>query len=332
VNKRRFLQLLCVLLTTTAQPMASWAQLDSEEARTYPNRPVRIILPFGPGSASDSIMRLLAPLLSEQLKQAFVVENVGGAGGVTGTLRVARSPADGYTLLAASGAPITVNPLLVDKLPYDPMRDFAPITTVGDSPIVVAVGRSSSFNSLGALVAAAKAKPGALTYGSGGNGSAAHIAAEIFKWKTATDFLHVPYKGVGPAVPDLVGGRLDALFVSYPAVRPMAEAGNVRILAVAAAKRSNLVPGAPTATEAGVKDYVLSTWNGLMAPAGTPRAIVDRLNSVTTKLLRNPDMAARLAAMGMEPIPSSQEEFAVRIKEEFATMGRIVNIAKIQAD
>jgi tripartite-type tricarboxylate transporter receptor subunit TctC len=235
-------------------------------------------------------------------------------------------------LLAASGAPITVNPFLVDKLPYDPMRDFVPITTVGDSPMVVAVSKSASFNSLGDLVAAAKAKPGALTYGSGGNGSAAHIAAEIFKWKTGTDFLHVPYKGVGLAVPDLLGGRLDALFVSYPAVRPMTEAGNVRILAVATARRSPLVPGAPTAAEAGVKDYVLSTWNGLMAPTGTPRPILERLNTLTTQLLRTPDVVTRLAAMGMEPIPSSQEEFAARIKEELTTIGRLVKVARIKAD
>ncbi|MGZ8201857.1 MAG: Bug family tripartite tricarboxylate transporter substrate binding protein [Burkholderiales bacterium] len=332
MNKRRFLQSLPLLVAGATHATHVWAQRDGDQASTYPNRPVRIVIPFGPGSATDSIMRLLAPLLSEQLKQPFVVENVGGAGGVTGTLRVARSAPDGYTLLAASGAPITVNPYLVDKLPYDPLRDLVPITTVGDSPIVVAVNRSSSFNTLADLLSAAKAKPGALTYGSGGNGSAAHIAAEIFKWKTGTDFLHVPYKGVGPAVPDLVGGRLDALFVSYPAVRPMAEAGNVRILAVAAARRSSLVPGAPTAAEGGVNDYVLSAWNGLMAPAATPRAILDRLNTVTTQLLRNPDLVKRLAVMGMEPIPSSQDEFAARIREEFNTMGRLVKFAKIKAD
>jgi tripartite-type tricarboxylate transporter receptor subunit TctC len=320
-----------VLIASAAYPLASSAQRD-DEARTYPNRPVRIVVPFAPGSATDTVMRLLASLLTEQLKQQFVVENVSGAGGITGTLRVARSAPDGYTLLAASGAPITVNPFLIDKLPYDPMRDFVPVTTVGDSPMVVAVSRSSSFNSLGELVAAAKAKPGVLTYGSGGNGSAAHIAAEIFKWKTGTDFLHVPYKGVGLAVPDLVGGRLDALFVSYPAVRPMTEAGNVRILAVAAARRSPLVPGAPTAAEAGVKDYVVSTWNGLMAPAGTPRAIVDRLNTAATQLLRNSDVVKRLAAMGMEPIPGSPEEFAAHIKDEFTTMGRLVKVVKIKAD
>ena len=330
MNKRRFLLLLALAAFTC--PTLSWAQREGDEAKTYPNRVVRIVVPFAPGSATDTVMRLLASLLSEQLKQQFVVENVSGAGGITGTLRVARSAPDGFTLLAASGAPITVNPYLIDKLPYDPMRDFVPITTVGDSPMVVAVSRSSSFNSLGELVAAAKAKPGALTYGSGGNGSAAHIAAEIFKWKTGTDFLHVPYKGVGLAVPDLVGGRLDALFVSHPAVRPMTEAGNVRVLAVAAARRSPLVPGAPTAAEAGVKDYVVSTWNGLMAPAGTPRSIIERLNTATTQLLRNADVVKRLAAIGMEPIPGSPEEFAAHIKDEFNTMGRLVKVARIKAD
>lgn len=327
MTTRRLLKCLPVLLAGVV--LAAHAQRDTE---AYPNRPVRIVIPFGPASATDTIMRLLAPLLTEQLKQPFVVENVGGAGGITGTLRVVRAAPDGYTLLAASGAAITVSPYLVEKMPYDGMRELAPITTVGDSPMVVAVSRVSSFNSLADLLTAAKAKPGGLTYGSGGNGTAAHLAAEIFKWKTGTDLLHVPYKGIGPAVPDLVGGRLDALFTSYPSVRPMAEAGQLRILAVAAARRSPLVPGAPTAAEAGVKEYVLSTWNGLMAPAGTPRPILDRLNAAATQALRSPDTVKRLATLGMEPIPSTQEEFAARLKDEYATIGRLVKAVKIKAD
>jgi tripartite-type tricarboxylate transporter receptor subunit TctC len=332
MRRRRFVQVLPAVIAGAAYASHAFAQREGDDARAYPTRPVRIVIPFVPGSATDAMMRVLAPLLTEQMKQPFAVENVSGAGGVTGSVRVARSAPDGYTLLAASAGPVSVNPYIYDKLPYDPTRDFVPITTVGDSPMVVAVSRSGPFSSLSELVAAAKAKPGALTYGSGGGGSAAHIAAEIFKWKTGTDFLHVPYKGVGAAVPDLVAGRLDAMFVSYPPVRPMSDAGYLRVLAVAAAQRSSLVPGVPTAAEAGVKDYALSTWSGLMAPAGTPRAILDRLNTVTTQILRDPDLARRLAGLGMEPIPSSQEEFAARLRDEFNTMGQLVKSVKIRPE
>jgi tripartite-type tricarboxylate transporter receptor subunit TctC len=332
MNKRRFLELLCALSAGAALPPPTLAQRGGDQAKMYPTRPVRIILPFAPGSATDTVMRVLSPLLSEEFKQPFVVENLGGAGGITGTVRAARATPDGYTLLAGSGGLFAVNPFLFDKLPYDPMRDFLPVTTVGDSPMVVAVSRAGPYNTLGELVAAAKSKPGTLTYGSGGVGSAAHIAGEIFRWKTATDLVHVAYKGVGLAVPDLAGGRLDALFVSYPAVRPMVEAGSVRVLAVAAGQRSNLVPGAPTTSEGGVQDYVLSTWNGLMVPAGTPNAIVLKLNRIVTGLLRSPDMVARLAKLGMEPIPSTPQELQNRIREEHEAMGQLVKIAKIKAD
>ncbi len=328
-SRRGFLVAASVPMLTATMP--AWAQRETEDVRSYPSRPVRIILPFGPGSASDSVMRILATVLTEQTKQPFVVENVGGAGGITGTQRVAKASPDGYTLLAAAGASITVAPFLVEKLPYDPMRELVPITTVGDSPIVVAV-RSGTYATLAALIAASKAKPGVLNYGSGGNGSAAHIAAEIFKLRTSTDMIHIPFKGVGPAVPELLAGRLDALFVSYPAVRSMVEAGSLKVLAVATAKRSPLVPGAPTASEAGLDGYVLSTWNGLMAPAGTPRAILDKLNIAVNSVLRSPDIVSRLATLGMEPIPSTQEEFAARLKEEYQTMGTLIKTAKIKAD
>jgi tripartite-type tricarboxylate transporter receptor subunit TctC len=297
---------------------------------TFPNKPVRIVVPFSPGSATDAIIRICAQLLTEQFGQAFVVENLGGAGGVMGSAQVARAAPDGHTLLAGSGAPITVNPYLIDNVPYDPIRDFAPITTIADSPMVVVVPKDSPIHSLKNLIDAAKANPGKLNYGSGGSGSAAHIAAEIFKWKTGTNLTHVPYRGVAAAVPDLVAGRLNVLFVSYPAVQPLAQSGALRLLAVATDKRSPLVPGAPTSAEQGVDDYVLSTWNGLMAPAKTSRTIIDKLNTALNKILRDRDVVARLAEMGSVPIPSTTDEFALRIRNELSEMEQLVKVAKIK--
>lgn len=330
MNRRSYLG---GLLAAALLPAGAMAQAPAgDPAASYPTRSVRIVVPFAPGSATDTITRITAQLLTEALGQSFVVENLGGAGGVTGSAQVARAAPDGYTLLAGSGAPLTVNPFLIPKMPYDPVRDFQPIIAAGDSPMVVAVKADAPYKSLGDLVAAAKAKPGGLTYGSGGNGSAAHIAAEVFKWKTGTDLVHVPYKGVAASVPDLAAGRLDALFSSYPSVQPLVASGALRVLAVAADKPSALVPGAPTAAQAGVKDYVLSTWNGLFAPAGTPRAIVDKLNAAVAKGLSAPAVRAKLAGAGMEPLLGSPEDLAQRVKAELAEMETLMKVSKIKAD
>lgn len=328
MDRRTLLGTACAALVGATIPRRASAGPDD----TYPNRTVTIILPFAPGSAADGITRLCAQSLTQRFGQSFIVENIGGASGTIGTARVARAEPDGYTLVIGSSATITVAPNLFRKLPYDPVKDLVPIVTLGDSPMVVAVARDAPFHTLGELVAAAKAKPGMLSFGSGGSGSAAHIAAEIFQWKTATKLVHVPYRGVAAAVPDLIAGRLDALFVSYPAVEPMAHSGAIRVLAVAAKQRSSLVPDAPTAAEAGVNGFELSAWNGLMAPLGTPAASIAKLNTALNAILADPALVKRLAGMGMAPIPGSPEAFADRIRNELVEMDELTKVARIAAD
>lgn len=317
-----------VALLLTTMPRRGWA----DQAVDYPKRPVTIILPFAPGSAGDGMARLCAQVLTQHLGQSFVVENIGGASGTIGTARVARAAPDGYMLVVASDATITVDPFLLKHMPYDPLKDLVPIATMGDSPMVVAVPAASPIHTLAELVAAAKARPDKLSFGSGGVGSAAHIAGEVFQWKTGTRFVHVPYRGVAASVPDLIAGRLDVLFVSYPSVEPAARGGSVRVLAVASAARSPLVPGVPTAAEAGVDGYVRSTWSGLMGPAGLPQPIVTKLNSVVNAILTDPDVVKRLAGMGIAPIPSSPVQFHQRIVDEWAEMEQLTKVAKITAD
>jgi len=298
----------------------------------YPDRAATIVVPFAPGSAADGIARLCAQLLTQRLGQSFIVENIGGASGTIGTARVAHAAPDGYTLVMGSGATVTVDPFLFKSMPYDSVKDLVPIATCGDSPMVVAVPAVSPFHSLAELVAAAKAKPGTLSFGSGGAGSAAHIAAEVFQWRTGTKLVHIPYRGVAASVPDLVASRLDVLFVSYPAVEPVVHAGSVRVLAVASENRSNLVPNAPTAAEEGVKGFVLSTWNGLMGPRGLPASIVTKLNAAVNAILTDPAVIVRLAAMGMAPIPGTPEAFARRIEDELVEMAKLMKVANITAN
>ncbi|GAA4329392.1 tripartite tricarboxylate transporter substrate binding protein [Pigmentiphaga soli] len=311
---------------------ATGAAALAQSAARYPSQPVTIVVPFAAGSAADGMTRLCAQELTRKLGQSFVVENIGGASGTIGTDKVARSAPDGYNLVIASGATVTVAPYLFPNLPYDPKR-LVPVSTMGDSPIVVAVPAKSPIRSLAELVAAARAAPGKLSFGSGGSGSAAHIAAEVFQWKTGTRFTHVPYRGVAASVPDLAAGRLDALFVSYPAVRPMTQAGSIRVLAVASEKRSDMVGmQVPTAAEAGVKDYVQSAWNGLMGPAGLPDEIVSKLNAALNEILRDPAIVKRLAGMGMTPIPGTPAEFAKRIDDETGEMQALTKITNISAN
>jgi len=322
--RRRF-SLSLLGLTLIGRNINAWAQSDAG----YPSRPVEIILPFSAGSAADAISRLCAQALSQKFGQSFIVENVAGAGGVIGTGKVAHLPPDGYNLVVASAATVVMAPFLYHKLPYDPAR-LVPIGTMGDSPVVVTIPAKSKIHTLAELVAAAKAAPGKLSFGSGGSGSAAHIAGEMFQWKTGTHFTHVPYRGVGAAVPDLVAGRINALFSSYPSVRAMVQAGSLRVLAVASHQRSDLVGmNIPTAAEAGVKGYIQSAWNGLMGPAGLPAGIVDKLNAALNEILHDPATVKRLAGMGMVPIPGTPAELAKRIADETAEMRALTKIVKI---
>ncbi len=300
-------------------------------AQQYPARPIRFIVPFAPGGSTDLLARFLAPRLTEALGQAVIVDNRGGAGGVIGADLVAKAPADGYTIVLGSPGPLTINPNL-QPMPYDTLRDFAPITLATISPFTLVVHPSVPVNSVKDLLALARAKPGQLNYGSAGNGSVGHFSAEQFKALAKVDILHVPFKGAGPAVADLVGGRLHLMFENLPTIVQHVRSGKLRMLAVGTKSRSALVPEYPTVAEAGVPGYESSTAFGVLAPAKTPSAIIARLNQETVKALRIPDMKEKLSGLGLEAVGGTPQQYAAHLKEERAKYGRIVKTAGIKAD
>ena len=310
--------LLCAVTAATAQ--------------TYPAKPVRFIVPFAPGGSTDLVARVLAQRLPEALGQAVVVDNRGGAGGVIGAELAARAPADGYTIVLGSPGPLTINPNLLAKMPYDTLRDFSPISLATISPFILVLHPSVPARSVRELIALARAKPGQLNYGSAGNGSVDHFSAEQFKSLTGINLVHIPYKGAGPAVTDLVGGHLDLMFENLPTVLPHVRSGKLRALAVGTKKRSALVPEYPTISEAGVPGYESSTAFGVLAPAKTPAAVIDRLNREIVKILNSPDVKERLSAQGLEAVGGTPQQYAAHLREELAKYGRIVKAAGIRLD
>lgn len=301
-------------------------------AQSYPAKPIRFIVPFAPGGSTDLVARILAQRLPEALGQAVVVDNRGGAGGVIGAELAARAPADGYTIVLGSPGPLTINPNLLSRMPYDSLRDFSPISLATISPFILVVHPSMPVRSVRELVALAKAKPGQLNYGSAGNGSVGHFSAEQFKWLAGVNLVHVPYKGAGPAVTDLLGGQLNLMFENLPTVLSHVRSGRLRALAVGTKKRSALVPEYPTIDEAGVPGYESSTTFGVLAPAKTPVAVVARLNREIVKILNSPDTKERLAAQGLEAAAGTPQQYAAHIKEELAKYGRIVKAAGIKIE
>ena len=300
-------------------------------AQQYPARPIRFVCPFAPGGGTDILARLLAQRLYEPLGQPVIVDNRAGAGGVIGADIAAKAPADGYTIVLGSPGPLTINPNL-QKVPYDTLRDFAPITLAQISPFVLLVHPSVPANSVKDLIALAKAKPGSLNYGSAGTGSVSHFSTEQFKALAGVDVVHVPYKGAGPYLIDLVGGRLQMAFENLPTVWPHARSGKLKMLAVGTKTRSALVPEMPTVAEAGVPGYESSTAFGVLAPARTPAAAIARLNKELVKILHSPDIKEKMTAEGVEAVGGTPQEYAAHLKEELAKYGRIVKAAGIKAD
>ncbi len=321
------------LIVTVTVAGASAAQTPSAgSGQTYPSKPIRFIVPFAPGGSTDLVARFLAPRLTEALGQPVVVDNRGGAGGVIGADLAAKAPADGYTIVLGSPGPLTINPNLQSKLPYDTLRDFAPISLATISPFTLVIHPSVPVKSVKELVALAKAKPGQLNYGSAGNGSVGHFSSEQFKALAGVDIVHVPYKGAGPAVADLVGGRLQLMFENLPTILPHVRAGRLKMLAVGTKTRSALVPEYPTIAEAGVPGYESSTAFGVLAPAKTPAAVVGRLNREIVKALQTPDMKEKLSELGLEPAGGTPQQYAAHLKEELAKYGRLVKAAGIKLD
>ena len=299
---------------------------------TYPEKPVRMLVGYSPGGPVDINARILAQKLSELWAKPVVVENVTGGGGNIATDRVVRSAPDGYTLLMATGAQIIMNPTLYGNLPFDPVRDLAPISQVSVATNILAVSNDVPARSVSELIALAKARPGKLTFASGGNGSTQHLAGELFKTMAGIDIVHVPYKGAAAAVPDLVSGRVTMFFGTVSVLLPLVRDGKLRGLAVTSARRSSAIPDLPTIAELGFQGFEATAWYGLMAPSGAPRPIIERIHSETVKVLSMPDVRAKFADLGMEVTGTSPEEFARIIKEETPRWTKVIRDSGAKAD
>src|SRR5687768_2096398 len=297
----------------------------------WPTRPIRFILPFPPGGGTDILGRLIAERLSANLGQPVVTENRGGAGGNVGAEAAARSASDGYTIVLVAPS-LAISPTLYSRLNYDPVKDFAPISLVATVPNVMITQASLPVQTLQEFIAFARARPGALNFGSGGAGTSNHLAGELFNLVTGAKLVHIPYKGVNLAMQDVLAGNVHLVFIGIPAAAPHIKAGKLRALATVAPRRSSALPDVPTVAEAGLRDFEVTTWYGVLAPAGTPRPIIARLNAELVKVVLSPELKERLAATGTDPRTSTPEEFAAYIKSEIAKWGDVIRRAGVKAD
>lgn len=320
-------RICCCLLgmVMLAMGTVSWAQ-------SYPNKPIRIIVPFTPGGSTDILARSIGQKLTEAWGQPVLVENVAGAGGSIGADKVAKSAADGYTLLMGHIGTLAVNPSIYPNLAYDPVKHFAPVAWVAKVPNVLAVNPNVNAKTVAELLALAKAQPGKFNYGSGGNGSAAHIATEYLKLKGGVDFVHVPYKGTAPGVTDLVAGQIQLMFTGGPALIPFVKSGQLRALAVSSTERLEALPDLPTVAESGLKElagFEADQWYGIVAPAGTPAAVITRLNKEINQALRSPELKMRLQNEGAVATPTSPEAFGQLIVREIERWRPVVKAGNI---
>jgi len=307
-----------------AAPVA-WGQ-------AWPSKPIKIVAPSTPGDAPDVIARLVADKLSIALGQQVVVENKPGAGGVVGSDAVAKAAPDGYTLIMGNAGSHGINAAVYAKLPYDIQRDFAPVSQVAIAPNVMVINPSVPANTVAEFIAYAKARPGKLSYASGGNGSSAHMSMELFKSMAGVDIEHIPYKGSSPALTDLVGGQVAVFIGNMPPTVPLVKAGKLRALAVTTKTRSALMPELPTIAEAGLPGYETVAWFGVLAPAGTPPDVVNRLSQEIGKIARSPEMREKLLAMGAEPVGGTPEEFKAVIDRDIAKWKPLAQKVGIKVD
>jgi tripartite-type tricarboxylate transporter receptor subunit TctC len=304
----------------------------SAQASAYPDKPIRWIVPFPPGGAMDSIARAIGEQLAKRFGQPVVVENKPGAGGNIGVDAVAKAPADGHTMLITSIGMAT-NRHLYPKLSYDPQKDFAPVSQLAVVPNMLVVNpQRIQARSVAALVAEAKANPGKLTYASAGNGTSIHLAGELFAAMTGTDLVHVPYRGSGPAVSDLLGGQVDMMFDSVASARPHVQSGKLVALGVTTSRRSPAMPEVPTIGEAGIKGYELVPWFGVFMPAGTPDAAIAKMNQALREAMQTTEVKARFFVLGAEPVGSTPQAFAAQLAAETAAWGRLIRERNIRAD
>jgi tripartite-type tricarboxylate transporter receptor subunit TctC len=314
--------------------LASALALSATEAaaQAFPSRPVKLVIPFPPGGSLDNVGRLIAQKLSETWGQSVVVENKPGAGGNIGADFVAKSPPDGYTVVMGALSTHAVNPSLYPSMPYDARRDFIPISLVAITPNVLVVNASLPVNSLKELIAYAKANPGKLNFGSGSNGSAGHLAGELFKVETGTDVQHIPFKGGAPATQALLAGETQFMFDNLANAMAQLQGGRIKALAVTTAQRSKLAPDLPTMAEAGLPGFDISTWFGLMLPAGTPKDVVAKWNTDLVRVLGMPDVREKMLAQGADPTPMTSAEFSAFIDRELVKYARIVKASGAKVD
>ena len=326
IHRRTLVALAAALAVPLAVAQGAW-----------PNKPVRIVVPFAPGGTTDILARTLAPELSKAFGQSFVVENRGGAGGNIGAEVVAKAPGDGYTLLMGTVGTHGINKSLYSKLPYDPQKDFAPITLVAGVPNVMVMSTKRAqdlgINSVADFVKHAKANPGRLNMASSGNGTSIHLAGELFKARNGIFMTHIPYRGSGPAMTDLLAGNMDVMFDNLPSAMPHIKAGNLKAFAVTSAVRSEALPDVPTVAEAGkLPGFEASSWFGLLAPAGTPADVVSRLQQETAKALNLPAVKERLLAQGAIPSGNTPAEFAALIDAEIKKWEAVVKASGAKVD
>ncbi len=314
---RRTLLASLAVAAAGALPLAALAQ-------NYPAKAVTIVVPFAPGGTTDILARIVGQGLHTELGQPFIVDNRAGAGGNIGASLAAKAQADGYTLFMGTVGTHAINQALYKKMPFDPVKDFAPISRVATVPNLLVAHPSQPYKTVKELIAYAKANPGKVTFGSPGSGASPHVSGELFRSLTGTDMLHVPYKGSAPAMTDLLGGQINIMFDNMPSAIQHVRSGKLRPIAVTTAKRSPELPDLPTIAEAGVPGYEAMSWFGLFAPAATPKPVLDRLNAALIKVLNQPDVKKKIAEQGGDVVAETPEQFAAFIKAETAKWGKVV--------
>ena len=304
--------------------------ISSAAAQDWPTKPLRLIVPFAPGGVTDNAARVIAEPLAARLGQPVVTENRGGAGGNIGTAAVAQAEPDGYTLVLGYDGTLVINPHVYSKIPFDTLRDFAPVTKLGDATLILVANPNAGVRSLKDLIQAAKTKP--FPYGTSGTGNTTHLVAELLKQKTGTKLEHVPYKGGGPALIDVVGGQIPLVFTAIASAQQYVHQGRLIALGVPSAKRSSALPDVPTFEESGIAPFDVSSWVGILVPAKTPRPVVDRLHKELVAVLQSPFVKERYATLGIEPVGNTPAEFGEEMKADLARWAQVVKAANVKVD
>ncbi len=322
IDRRRLLAILTVSVA---------AVLTLPARAAYPEKPIRLVVPFAPGGGNDILARAISPKLAELLGQPVIVENRPGAAGNIGAAEVAKAAPDGYTVLMASNQ-VVINPSLYSSMSFDVMKDLVPVGILANVQFVLVANPAVAAKTVPELISQAKKSPGALNHGTPGSGTPQHLAAELFNTMTGTSLVHIPYKGTGPAIADLLGGQVQLAFGTLPSVKPHIDAGKLRAIAMTGAKRSALLPGVPTINESGVMGYEASTWYGILAPAGTPAAALERLEAALSKVVQDKDVQAKLVSQGFDPGFHPRAEMATAMRSDFSKWAKVAKEANVKID